>query len=117
MGRHVSDQCFGTPASATTLLLCGQARLCSLLYRTFGVPIVLCSSHSLLSVYAGKYLYIVYMNNMIHEIKSTKLCYVVYTSKHLYDKNMKNEQEESIRNKFCSVMYYTYGYLLYKISI
>ena len=26
VGRHVSDQCFGTPASATALLLRGQAR-------------------------------------------------------------------------------------------
>ena len=26
VGRHVSDQCFGTPASTTTLLLLGQAR-------------------------------------------------------------------------------------------
>ena len=26
VGRHVSDQCFGTPASATTLLLCGKTR-------------------------------------------------------------------------------------------
>ena len=26
-GQAHSDQCFGTPASATTLLLCGQARL------------------------------------------------------------------------------------------
>ena len=26
VGRHVSDQCFGTPASATTLLLHGQTR-------------------------------------------------------------------------------------------
>ena len=26
-GRHVSDQCFDTPASATTLLLRGQTRL------------------------------------------------------------------------------------------
>ena len=55
------------------------------------VPIVLCSSHSLLPVYAGKYLYVVYMNNMILEIKSTQLCYVIYTNKHLYDKNMNNE--------------------------
>ena len=26
MTRHISDQCFGTPSSATTLLLRGQAR-------------------------------------------------------------------------------------------
>ena len=56
------------------------------------VPIVLCSSHSLLPVYADKYLYVVYMNNMIHEIKSTKFSSVIYTDKHLYDKNMNNEQ-------------------------
>ena len=34
VGRHVSDQCFGTPASATTLLLCGQSRS----DRCFGTP-------------------------------------------------------------------------------
>ena len=56
------------------------------------VPIVLCSSHSLLPIYAGKYLYLVYMNNMIHEIKSTQFCSVVYTGKQLYDKNMNYEQ-------------------------
>ena len=27
MGKHVSDQCFDTPASATALLLHGQARI------------------------------------------------------------------------------------------
>ena len=32
------------------------------------VPIVLCPSHSLLPIYAGKYLYVVSMNNMIYEI-------------------------------------------------
>ena len=34
VGRHVSDQCFGIPASATTLLLCGQSRS----DRCFGTP-------------------------------------------------------------------------------
>ena len=34
VGRHVSDQCFGTPASTTTLLLRGQARS----DRCFGTP-------------------------------------------------------------------------------
>ena len=97
VGRHVSDQCFGTPASATTLLLRGQAHivlrhLCSILYRTFRYLLCYGPSHSVFSVYAGKYLYVVYMNNMIHEIKSTQLCYVIYTDKHLYDKNMNNEQ-------------------------
>ena len=65
---------------------------------------MLCPSHSLLEVYAGRHLYVVYMNNMIHEIKSTLFCFVIYTDKHLYDKNLNNEQEESIRNQFSSVM-------------
>ena len=39
---------------------------------------MLCPSHSLLPVYAGKYLYVVYMTNMIYEIESNKLCFVVY---------------------------------------
>ena len=30
------DQCFGTPASATTLLLHGKAHISSILYHTFG---------------------------------------------------------------------------------
>ena len=30
------------------------------------VPIVLCPSHSLLPVYAGKYLYVGYLNKMIY---------------------------------------------------
>ena len=34
VGRHVFDQCFGTPTSATTLLLRGQARF----DRCFGTP-------------------------------------------------------------------------------
>ena len=34
VGRHVSDQCFGTPARATTLLLRGQARS----DQCFGTP-------------------------------------------------------------------------------
>ena len=47
MGRHVSVKCFGTPASATTLLLYGQARLYSVLNCTFEyllcyVPIIHC---------------------------------------------------------------------------
>ena len=84
VGKQVSDQSFGSPASATELLFHGQARLYSVLYCTFG-------HHSLLPVYAGKYLYVVYMNNMIHEIKSTQFCSVIYTNKHLHDKNMNNE--------------------------
>ena len=36
------------------------------------VPIVLCPSHSLLLVYADKYLYVVYMNNMIYGSKYKK---------------------------------------------
>ena len=98
MGRHVPDQCFSTPASAMALLLRGQASLCSVVrhscscYGAFvtwastslfstvpylQVLIMLCSSHSLLPVYAGKYLYVVYMNNMIHETKSTQFCSVL----------------------------------------
>ena len=34
VGRHVSDQCFDTPANVTTLLLRGQARS----YQCFGTP-------------------------------------------------------------------------------
>ena len=41
------------------------------------VFIVLCPSHSVLEVYASKYLYDVYMSNMIHEIKSNQLCFVL----------------------------------------
>ena len=41
-------------------------------------PIMLCPSHSLLPVDTGKYLYVVYMNNMIYEIKSNQLCSIVY---------------------------------------
>ena len=41
-GRHVSVQCFGTPANVTTLLFRGQTRLCSILYCTFGY--LLCQS-------------------------------------------------------------------------
>ena len=97
VGGHISDQCFDTPASATTLLLRGQAHivlrhLCSVLYHTFGYLLCYGPSHSVFSVYAGKYLYVVYMNDMIHEIKSTQLCSMIYTDKHLYDKNMNNEK-------------------------
>ena len=52
------------------------------------VPIVLCPSHSLLSVDVSKYLYVVYKNNMRYEIKSNlvmlcsiptgTLCYKIY---------------------------------------
>ena len=35
VGKHVSVQCFDTPASATTLLLRGQARLCSVLRHSY----------------------------------------------------------------------------------
>ena len=48
------------------------------------ISIVLCPSHSLLSVYVGKYLYVVYLNNMIYinnyikEITSNQLCSLVY---------------------------------------
>ena len=59
---------------------------------------MLCSSHSVLEVYAGKYLYVVYLNNKIH-----KNVYI--------DTNLKIEQEESIRNMLCFVLY------LYKISV
>ena len=36
------------------------------------VPIVLCPSHSLLSVYLGKYLYVGYLNKMIYGINYMK---------------------------------------------
>ena len=49
---------------------------------------MLCSSYSLLPVYVGKSLYVVYMEIMIHEIKSTQFCSVIFPYKHLYDKNM-----------------------------
>ena len=49
---------------------------------------MLCPSHSLLPVDVGKYLYVVYMNNMRYEIKSNSimfcsvptgaLCYKIY---------------------------------------
>ena len=78
---------------------------------------MLCPPHSVFPVYADKYLYVVYMNSIIHEIESTKLCYEVYTDKLLYEKNMNKEQYESISNKFCSVLYCTYTQLMYKISI
>ena len=68
VGRHVSDRCFGTPASATVLLLRGQTSLFNII-PCLHVLIVLCPSHSVLEVYAGKYLYVVYPNNKIHEIK------------------------------------------------
>ena len=56
---------------------CASAPLFSIV-PYFRVPILLCSSHSLLSVYAGKYLYVMYMNKIIYEIKSNQLCSVVY---------------------------------------
>ena len=62
VGRHVSYQYFGTPASDTILLLHGQAR--DVLYCT--VPIVLCPSHSLFSIYACICLYVVHPNNMTY---------------------------------------------------
>ena len=51
MGRHITI-CASVPLISTVLYL--------------QVPIVLCPSHSLLSVYAGKYLYVVYLNKMIY---------------------------------------------------
>ena len=83
-GRHVSIHRFGTLASATTLLLSGQTRLCSVLQHLcyvgrhvsicdlaplfstvpyLRVPIVMCPSHSFLLVYTGKHLYNKNMNN------------------------------------------------------
>ena len=50
VGRHVSDQCFGTPASATTLLLCGQTRS----DQCFGTP-ALCYDTSVLYIPSGTY--------------------------------------------------------------
>ena len=57
-----------------TLLLRGQTRLClcfgtSIQYCTvpyLQVPTMLCPSHSLLLVYADKYLYVGYLNKMIY---------------------------------------------------
>ena len=65
---------------------------------------MLCLYHSLLPVYASKYLYAIYLNNMTYEN-----IYMI--------RNLNNEPEESISNQFCSVLYCTYGYLLYKIPI
>ena len=55
--------------NATTPLLRGQActvirHLCYVLYLR--IPIVMCPSHSLLPVYASKYLNVAYLNKMIY---------------------------------------------------
>ena len=67
VGRHVSNQCYDTHASATTLLLRGQARIAlAPLFNTIQylrVPIMLRLSHSLLLVYTGKHLYDKNMNH------------------------------------------------------
>ena len=54
--------------------ICASAPLFSIVLY-LRVPIVSCPSHSLLPVYAGKYLYVVYMNKMIYgnNYKKTKV--------------------------------------------
>ena len=81
MGRHVL--CFNT-----------SAQYCTVPSGTYCVVFLSFSIRG----HAGRHLYVVCMNNIIHEIKSTQLCSVIYTDKNLFDKNLNNEQEESIRN-------------------
>ena len=45
------------------------------------VPIMLCPSHSLLSVDAGKYLYVVYLNKMIYGNNCMKTKVISYNAK------------------------------------
>ena len=66
VGRHVSVQCDDTPALCydTSVTWAGTSLFSTVPYLR--VPIVLRPSHSLLSVYAGIYLYVVYLNNMTY---------------------------------------------------
>ena len=85
-----------------TLLLCEQASLCSVLQHFcyvgkhvsvcslaplfstvlyLWVPIVICPSHSLLPVYTGKYLYVVYLNEMIYGNNYLKTKIISYDAK------------------------------------
>ena len=66
VGRHVSV-CASTPLFSTILYL--------------RVPIVLCPSHSLLLVYADKYLYVVYLNKMIYGNNYMKTKVINYDAK------------------------------------
>ena len=66
VGRHVSV-CASVPLFSTIMYL--------------QVPIVLCPSHSLLPVYVGKYLYVMYMNNMIYENNYMKTKVISFDAK------------------------------------
>ena len=81
----LSVQCYDTPASATTLLLvlrhfCYVGKHVSVcasapLFNTTSylqVPIVLCPSNSLFSIYTDKHLYDKNMNNVIYGNNYTK---------------------------------------------
>ena len=66
-----SDRCFGTPASATTLLLRGQARF----DRCFGTPasattLLLCGQASIRSVLYHTFGFLVYYVHLIHGSQS-----------------------------------------------
>ena len=64
VGKHVS--------------VCASAPLfCNVLY----LRVELCPSHSLLPVYAGKYLYVVYLNKMIYENNYMKKKVVSFDAK------------------------------------
>ena len=66
MGKHVSVQCFGTPASATALLLCGHAL--SVQYCTISSGTYCVVSHSfIISGIYDKQLYEKDLNKMMCE--------------------------------------------------
>ena len=114
VGRHVSVQCFGTPASATTLLLRGQAHLCSVLRHSYECydTYITWTSMSLFSAtilllvlrhfcYMGGYVSICASAPLFSIVSYLRvpivlcpshLLLMVYTDKHLYDKNLNNEQ-------------------------
>ena len=99
VGRHVSVQYDGTPASATAPLLHGQhvsIQCNGTLALCYGTSIKWPGT-SLFSIISYLWVPIV--------LRPSYSLLLVYTGKHLYDKNLNNEQEESIRNQFCSVMY------------
>ena len=61
-------------------MYCASAPLFStILYLR--VPIMLCPSHSLLPVYAGRYLYVVYLNKMIYGNNYIKTKVISYDAK------------------------------------
>ena len=66
VGRHVSI-CASAPLFNAVLYL--------------RVPIVSCLSHSLLPVYAGKYLYVGYLNKMIYGNNYMKIKVISYDAK------------------------------------